>query len=46
MENYYENSEQWVIHLSIVCNNAWCVGTMDAIPGKQATSTLSIATGS
>ena len=45
MKNYDEDSEQCVMHLSIVCDNAWCVGTMDAIPGKLATSTLNIAAG-
>ena len=44
MKNCDKYSEQCVMHLSIVCNNAWCVGTMDAIPGKLATSTLSIVT--
>ena len=44
MKNYDEDSEQCVMHLFIVCNKAWCVGTMDAIPGKLATSTLNIAT--
>ena len=42
MKNYDEDSEQCVMHLSIVCDNAWCVRTTDAIPGKLATSTLNI----
>ena len=44
-KSYDEDSEQCVMHLSIVCDNAWCVRTTDAIPGKLATSTLNIAAG-